>query len=102
MNDRLHPVMATALAPFAPPSEITALQEQVERMRLELQRLSDGFVDDVVKYTALRAENAALRDELQRAVGECCNQYFDDGHYARVQRLYGIDLDMLKVLGNAL
>ena len=70
MNDRLHPVMATALA-------------------------------SAVDVAALRAENVALRDELQRAVGECCNQYFDDGHYARVQRLYGIDTEMLKVLGNA-
>ena len=71
MNDRLHPVMATALASAA----------------------------DVA---ALRAENVALRDELQRAVGECCNQYFDDGHYARVQRLYGIDTEMLAVLRDAL
>jgi len=71
MNDRLHPIMATALA-------------------------------SAVDVAALRQENAGLREELQRAVGECCNQYWDDGHADRVSRLYGIDLDMLKVLGNAL
>ena len=36
---------------------------------------------------------AALRKELQIAVRECCNQYWYDGHYERVKRLYGINTE---------
>jgi len=55
-------------------AENAALREQVERMRLELQRWSDGFVDDAVKYTALREENEALRAwKASRLLHEGCN-----------------------------
>jgi len=71
-------------------------------MNTQLHPIMSAALASAVDVAALKAENAALKEELQIAVGECCNQYYDDGHYARVQRLYGIDLDMLKVLGNAL
>jgi len=71
-------------------------------MNTQLHPIMSAALASAVDVAALRQENAGLREELQRAVGECCNQYFDDGHYARVQRLYGIDTEMLAVLRDAL
>jgi len=71
-------------------------------MTTQLHPVMASALASAVDVAALRQENEMLRQELRIAVGECCNQYWDDGHADRVSRLYGIDLDMLKVLGNAL
>ena len=71
-------------------------------MNAQLHPVMAKALASAVDVAALKAENVALREELLIAVGEACNAYYDDGHYARVQRLYGIDTEMLKVLGNAL
>ena len=39
---------------------------------------------------ALRAQIADLRRELQIAVNECCNDYWNKGHGQRVEENYGI------------
>ena len=71
-------------------------------MNAQLHPIMSAALASAVDIAALQAENAALRQELLIAVGEACNQYYDDGHYARVQRLYGIDTEMLAVLREAL
>ena len=71
-------------------------------MNTRLHPVMATALASAVDIAALQAENAALRQELLIAVGEACNAYYDDGHYARVQRLYGIDTEMLAVLREAL
>ena len=39
----------------------------------------------------LTAERDELKHELVIAVEACCNQYWDDGHGARVKQRWGID-----------
>ena len=100
MNAQLHPIMATALASAV---DVAARLDENESNKAAYDQMTKVCHDLTEKVIPnLRAENAGLREELRRAVGECCNQYWDDGHAERVQRLYGIDLEMLKVLGNAL
>lgn len=40
----------------------------------------------------LQLEVSNLKRELELAVSECCNAYFDAGHFDRVAKLYGIEL----------
>ena len=100
MNTRLHPVMATALASAV---DVAARLDENESNKAAYDQVRKMYRDLTEKVIPnLRAENTALREELLIAVGEACNSYYDDGHYARVQRLYGIDTEMLAVLREAL
>ena len=58
-----------------------------------LTGLRSGQEIERVNSERLRAENAELRRELQIAVNECCNDYWNKGHGQRVEQKYGIKLE---------
>lgn len=75
--------------------EIYALAAALERelaaskKECQYQEKAKAAISDCYENQYSRAEDAL--SELQIAVRFCCNQYWDDGHGARVKKQYGFD-----------
>lgn len=76
-------------------SELFDVMTAVQNVALQGMRSGQeiGRIESERAMKALRDEVADLRSELQIAVNECCNDYWNKGHGQRVEEKYGITLE---------
>ena len=82
--------MSTLLDSLLTPAQ-RAQAESADEARTDAKSASIQIAELRLQLARERQRNADLRNELQLAVDETCNEYAHRGHLARVRLLYGIE-----------